>query len=143
MQKVFTMGIFLLMLIQPAVFAADATTQQLSKTVADLKRLLEEQGDRIDELERRLSTSAPISKSVQDKGTQQEGTWRSGSAWDRLKSGMSESQVVSVLGQPTSSETLGSFRTLYYRGEVEGSGFVSGNVKFSDDRMFLANIPVF
>jgi hypothetical protein len=57
---------------------------------------------------------------------------------------MSESQVISILGPPTNVDrTIGSMPILFYKGEVPGSGFVSGNVKLSEDRVYLVNKPVF
>ena len=48
-----------------------------------------------------------------------------------------------VLGSPTSVESLAGLRALYYRGEVDGSGVVSGNVKLSEDRVYLVSKPIF
>lgn len=57
---------------------------------------------------------------------------------------MSEAQVMSILGRPTSVEAMGGiFKTLFYRGEVAGSGSVSGNIKLQDDRVWQVNTPVF
>ena len=73
--------------------------------------------------------------------------WHNPDAWKRVKSGMSKSQVVSILGSPTSSKSIGSgvdaMMKLYYRGEVPGSGFVSGNVSIHDDRVYGIDAPVF
>src|SRR5438034_9453869 len=71
--------------------------------------------------------------------------WKVPLNWDKVRYGMSERQVISILGQPTSVEEpiRGGLRTLFYRGEVGSSGFVSGNVQLSDDRVYLVNKPVF
>ena len=71
--------------------------------------------------------------------------WHTPSNWDRIKDGMSETQVISVLGSPTSTESIGAgeYSYLFYRGEVPGSGFVSGNVRLTYDRVWEVNKPVF
>ena len=57
---------------------------------------------------------------------------------------MSERQVISILGQPTSVENiLGIYRTLFYRGEVPGSGFPTGLIELLNDRVWKKDIPVF
>lgn len=68
--------------------------------------------------------------------------WHTPSNWDRIKNGMSEKQVISILGRPTSTKNI-LYRTLFYRGEVTGSGFVSGNVELWNDRVWKVNKPVF
>lgn len=69
--------------------------------------------------------------------------WQIPSNWSRIKNGMSESQVIAILGNPTSNKDLGPYRTLFYRGEVAGSGSVSGNIELTQDRVWQSNIPVF
>ena len=69
--------------------------------------------------------------------------WKIPVNWDKVRDGMSERQVIAILGWPTSTDNLGPLRTLYYRGEVRHSGFVSGNIKLTDDRVYLVNKPVF
>lgn len=129
----------------PIAWADDsARIQQLEDDVRILKRTVIEQGERIELLERQLAPAAPPSQqrrsSTQSGGVA--GGWHSPASWGRLKDGMSQSQVVSILGQPTSIENIGPYRTLFYRGEVNGS-FVSGNVKLTDDRVWQVNEPVF
>jgi len=61
--------------------------------------------------------------------------WNTPSNWERLERGMSEPEVVAILGQPTSrEESLLGFVMLSYRGNVPGSGFVSGNIELSVGR---------
>lgn len=75
--------------------------------------------------------------------------WKHPSAWTLVRSGMSERQVISLLGRPTRRTVSPGrvFRTLFYQGEVEGSGYVSGNVQLSrdEDRVTygLIDRPVF
>lgn len=69
--------------------------------------------------------------------------WHDRNSWTRVRDGMSAEQVIAILGRPTSTETVSSFTTLYYRGLAGYSGSVSGNVKLLDDRVWQINAPVF
>ena len=71
--------------------------------------------------------------------------WRNSATWDRIQRGMSERQVVSILGRPTDRDVnIIDYVTLYYQGEIPGSGYVSGNVVVNDDdRVTQINRPVF
>ena len=116
--------------------------QSIVTEVALLKRVVVEQERRILQLEKivqSITQPQPIT-SRQALST----PWHSETYWRRIKDGMSESQVIKILGKPTDvKEDVVSFRTLFYRGEVRGSGFVSGNVRLSDDRVWQVNTPVF
>ena len=67
--------------------------------------------------------------------------------WDRIKEGMSERQVISILGSPTRREVnIIDHVTLFYQGEVAGPGYVSGNIGLDgDDRVknYAINRPIF
>ena len=137
--------------------------------IAVLKRLVAEQGRRITELEKALaalqgeagikpstppsgsrpafvlppSSATPASPVRGDSSTLREPAWKQSATWSRLKDGMSRAQVESILGRSTSVESIGPFMTLFYKGEVAGSGSVTGTVKLQDDRVWQVNIPVF
>lgn len=136
------------------VTAAAASAQQpdrvrqLEQEVNLLKRIVSEQAKRIERLERDVrGTSSGIDASGSAASRPQIATssapWHDRASWGSVKNGMSEAQVVSLLGRPTSVETIGSFKTLFYRGAVPSSGSVSGNIKLQDDRVWKVNIPVF
>lgn len=123
--------------------------------IALLKQAIAEHDRRIADLEKALRTlqarsdqSSPSSLTTQAQGRQSavgqpsSDPWKAPSTWERVKDGMSQAQVIAILGQPTSVENT-HLRTLFYRGEVPGSGFVSGNVKLVEDRVYLVNKPVF
>jgi hypothetical protein len=69
--------------------------------------------------------------------------WKFADAWQRIKEGMSRSQVEAILGRPTSEKTIGPFHTLFYQGHVPGQVSVTGTVELRDDRVWQVNIPVF
>lgn len=130
--------------------SADDRVTNLELEVALLKRLLAEQDRRITALEKKLAVgtsdvSAVSSPAPGDRLTPPSAArgWQVARNWAKIRNGMSERQVTDILGAPTSTEDLGPFRTLFYRGEVTGSGFVSGNVELNKDRVWQINTPVF
>ena len=139
--------------------AQDARTPQerLESTISEvesLKRAVLEQERRILRLEkliRQLSSAdypARALGSPQAKrpttGYQRPG-FRSKENWHRVKKGMSTSQTVNILGKPTRVKDIGGgeYRTLFYSGEVPGSGTVSGSVELNNDQVWQVNIPFF
>ena len=135
----------------PTAFGQDTILEDIKNEIKLLKKTINEQNKRIERLERELvNLKALLSLKVDSKETQRlvvdstVGGWKKPSNWARILRGMSEKQVVSILGKPTSIKDIGgSYRTLFYQGEVSGSGFVSGNVKLSEDRVYSINKPVF
>jgi hypothetical protein len=146
----------LVMMVTPSASFAQELEQRLDDAVAEitmLKRIIAEQDRRISELEKaiRLIQSSAVSAQKQEATLEKPSItqifkpgWHSQAAWEKIKRGMSEPQVVAILGKPTSIDDIGAgHRKLFYRGEVAGSGFVSGNVSFSDDQVYFISNPVF
>lgn len=139
----------LAMAFLPISWAEDASRiRELENEVSVLRRVVVEQGRRLEELERQSGArnDAPHRAGTPHSYTDSRSSsnrWHIPSNWDRIKSGMSESQVGAILGSPTSAESVGPYRTIFYRGEVGNSGSVSGNVKLQDDRVWQVNKPVF
>lgn len=132
------------------VFAQESEQgRQLRKEVDVLKGIVLEQNRRIEALERELGGGTSVisptitNETPTKKISSVRPSWHDGNSWGGVKKGMSEAQVISILGPPTSVETVGGFKTLFYRGEVSGSGSVSGNTKLQDDRVWQVNTPVF
>jgi hypothetical protein len=69
--------------------------------------------------------------------------WHAPESWARISKGMTEEQVTDVLGQPTSVEAFGRYKTLFYRGTTAGSGSVTGHVNLLDDRVLAVSQPAF
>ena len=132
------------------VFAQEADHErQLRKEVEMLKGTVLEQNRRIEALERKLpgETSAISPTVTNERATQSKALvsppWHDGISWGRVKEGMSEAQVISILGPPTSLDVIGGDKTLFYRGVVSGSVSVSGNTKLHNDRVWQVNTPLF
>lgn len=140
----------------PKVAASQqVASAELLAEIQLIKRLLVEQDRRISELEKTIATlrqanppSGPIARQSPPQSssgsTVQLGSlpWMVPSNWDRVKRGMSESQVRGVLGAPVSVDAF-TGRKLFYKGEVPGSGSVTGYVWLIDDRVISIEKPVF
>lgn len=132
---------------------SDVRLDALANELALMRRTLAEQEKRLSALEQAIkelrdearptTPGAELRRSRPSTSAQSRVPWQVPGNWDRVQFGMSDSQVMAILGPPTSVERVGSLRTLFYRGEVSGSGLVSGNVKLLEDRVYLVNKPVF
>ncbi len=142
-------AIILVITAAPALAQQSDQVQQLLQEINLLTNTVADQGRRLEMLERELrgkplTSETSASTPTQSRASTTAASWHDRNSWSRVKSGMSEAQVTSILGRPTSAEGVGSgYVTLFYRGEVSGSVSVSGNIKLSDDRVYLVNIPVF
>lgn len=118
-----------------------------------LKRLVAEQDRRISQLEKAVealrSASAPSREqpeaaSETSKPKSSKPLWQDPAAWEKVKDGMSEAQVIGILGKPTSVENDASLRTLVYETKKSlGAGSLSGKVKLLDGRVWLVEVPIF
>lgn len=111
-----------------------------------LKRIVAEQDRRIKHLESTLKEGQPRLQTTSELTRPpilSSAGWKNAGSWARVKDGMSSAQVISVLGKPTSVQNVGGFQTLFYQGEISGSGVVTGTIKLMDDRVWQVNTPVF
>jgi len=130
--------------------AQDATRiEQMRQDILELQRAVRDQSRRIDTLERQLANAhvAPPARtgpSSAAPGPPGSDKWLAPANWDRVRVGMTEQQVLDVLGYPTSvrTETPGAARTLFYTMQVGATGFLSGRVVMSDQRVSEVQKPV-
>lgn len=68
--------------------------------------------------------------------------WHDISNWEKIKVGMSRSQVEDLLGSPAKVEMDGiNYVTLIYQGQRYGSGYISGNVRLDNtDRVIFGGL---
>jgi hypothetical protein len=52
--------------------------------------------------------------------------------WDALRTGMSELEVIGLLGAPTTMREEGGARLLFYALEIGSSGFLGGSITLRD-----------
>lgn len=111
--------------------ADDGRVSFLEQEVRNLQRQVQTLTRRIDELERPLA-SAPARMPSAAATTPASEAWIDAGKWRKLRAGMSELEVVSLLGAPTTMREDGGTRVLFYALEIGTSGFLGGSVKFRD-----------
>lgn len=68
--------------------------------------------------------------------------WVDAARWQKVTSGMSELEVITALGPPTSMRTEEGQRVLLYALEIGSSGFLSGSVTLRDRAVVRIQKPV-
>lgn len=133
----------LLMICLPlAASAADeGRFSYLEQEVRNLQRQVSALTRRIDEVTRPRSATAPT-RSTTRPAPAASTDWVDADKWRKLKPGMSELEVVSALGAPTSMREVDGARVLFYAMELGSSGFLGGSVKFRDRAVVEVQQPV-
>lgn len=135
----------------PFVAAADdvARISRLETEIQQLRSLVDEQNRRIQrleaELERRAGTPAVATQPRKPALAQERASpastkpqpWHRPAAWEQVDKGMTVEQVTAILGEPSAVESFDAFKTLFYRGTV------NGHVNFRDDRVVAVSKPSF
>ena len=128
----------LLALMCHGAMAADDDTYRLMKVEQDVRNLERQVQTLTRELDSwnsnrayrrsRLGIHAPSGAPSRTSST----AWLEAARWDRMRTGMSELEVIDVLGPPTSMRQEGDTRVLLYAMEIGASGFLGGSVEFRD-----------
>ena len=125
--------------------AADLKVDQLEQDVRDLKQELFRQQRRIDKLEGDLlrSNSMPRrrvdvpSPGIEEAAAEPTRAWLSAANWERVRTGMSESEVLEILGPPTTLRKSddGAKATLFYALEIGTGSFLAGSVALANKQV--------
>ena len=115
----------------------DTRLDDAVKDIAQLKRIAADQDRRIASLERtvRSQQSAILAAARPVPAI----SWRTLEGWAAVKAGMSRAQVVEILGEPKSTETVIDRQTLFYKDATTPIG----NVVITDDRVSEVASPRF
>ncbi len=146
-----------LMVLAPASANADdsARISRLETEIQQLRALVDEQARRIrrleDELQRRAGQADPQPRPrprVDDMRTDAPAAagrlpWHGPAAWDRVAQGMTEAEVIGILGEPSAAESFGALKSLFYRGGAPGGPSLSGHVNLKDGRVVAVSRPAF
>jgi hypothetical protein len=112
--------------------ADDPRVSFLEQEVRNLHRQVDALSRRVDDLrtrpDRPKGVGAPAVKTAADGSTQ----WVDAASWKKIHPGMSELEVIGMLGPPTSMREENGARTLLYALEIGASGFLGGSVVFRD-----------
>jgi len=115
-----------------AVAADDLKVMQLEQDVRDLQRQVQGLTRQVEELQRRPTPGIRTERAFSPPATAPAGEWVDAAKWNRLKSGMSELEVISTLGPPTTIREEKGSRVLRYAMEIGTSGFLGGSVTLRD-----------
>ena len=111
----------------------DPRVQQLEIEVARLNRELNTLSRRVAQLERNTQPgqdAAPPVATRPSPANNRNAPWTNLSNWDRVKPGMTATQVIEILGPPnTVRDARDGTRTLLYAVELGPSAILAGNVR--------------
>jgi hypothetical protein len=123
-----------LMLIPCGTWAADDTRVSfLEQEVRNLQRQVQSLSRQVDEL--RARPDRPKARPLAAPGAPPASDptrWADAVHWKQLRNGMSELEVINLLGPPTSMREESGARLLLYAMEIGGTGFLGGSVTLRD-----------
>ena len=135
-------AVVLLMLAACAAQAADdPRVSFLEQEVRNLHRQVDGLSREVERLttqpDRLKAPAVGTSKSVPAGGT----LWVDASRWKKVRPGMSELDVIGLLGPPTSMREENGARVLLYALEIGTSGFLGGSVVLRDRAVSEVRVP--
>lgn len=144
-----TFGTLLLVLLIGAPYRApadDIRERQLEIDIEQLRREVQAQARRIDQLERGTarSTERSVAESARNVAPPpvKAPPWLVSANWDRVRPGMNEAEVAKILG-PATSERSGDGATtlLLYALEIQEGVFLAGRVEIQAGRVSAVQKP--
>jgi hypothetical protein len=112
--------------------AADPRVPFLEQELRRLHGEVRALARRVDELGNRPARPATGASPADKTAPAGSDTWIDAGKWRQLRPGMSELEVVSALGTPTSMREQDGDRVLLYALEIGASGFLGGSVRLRD-----------
>jgi hypothetical protein len=133
--------LFALAVVLPAP-SEDLRVLHLESEIRRLQRELDVQTRRIDQLERAARNAARPGARVGER-TDSSPAWLISTNWDRLRPGMKVTEVIALLGRPTSVRTDadGKVDSLWYAMELGPAAVLTGNVQLSASSVAKINKP--
>ena len=125
-----------------AMAADDHKISQLEQDIRDLQRLVQAQAQQINELRSQLLRPTAQPRAPSSPPAAVSSTWIDASKWQRLKAGMSELEVIGLLGPPTTLRGKESEQVLVYALEIGPSQFLIGKVTLRDRTVLAVQTPV-
>lgn len=123
--------------------AHDPRVEKLTMEVDDLKRTVADQDKRIAVLEQTVKMLQAAANPLPAPIPSPTPAWKSPSGWVQVKPGMSEADVISLLGPPTSVSSVEDSRMPYYQPGSSSTSTLSGTVTLKDDRVVAMTPPAF
>lgn len=139
----------LLLLLGQSTPAAEDVTYRLMKLeqdVRNLERQVQTLTRQLDEQRQQLSRpgerSSAVTPPAREPAAASSTAWLEAARWNRVRNGMSELEVINVLGPPTSMRAEDGKQVLLYAMEIGAAGFLGGSVEFRDRAVTAVNKPV-
>jgi hypothetical protein len=131
-----------------AGFASAADDYKVIKLEQDVRRLEQQVRDLSREIaDLRRQTGAPALSAPRDQEKAAPSSaqpWLQAKNWQRVRVGMTELEVINVLGPPTSTRVAadGVGRTLFYALEIDTGSFLGGSVELQNRRVAKIDTPI-
>ena len=140
-----TVSLLMLLCASPCASGDDIRERQLELDVEQLRRELQAQSRRIDQLERgsrSADLSAATSTQKAPPAPPKVPAWLVTANWDRVRPGMSGDEVTKILGPATSERAGETGGTLFLYGlEIQEGVFLAGRVEFQDGKVSAVKKP--
>lgn len=139
---------FAMLMVLAAGLASAADDYKVIKLEQDVRRLEQQVRDLSREIaELRRQTGGPrfpAPREQEQPAPSTSASWLQARNWQRLRVGMTELEVIYVLGPPTSTRVPGdgTARILFYALEIDTGSFLGGSVELRDRRVVEINTPV-
>ena len=122
--------------------ADDGRINYLESEVRNLQRQVSSLSRRLDQLDTRPAAPVQQRAASPSPAATASNAWIDASRWQKVRPGMSELEVISLLGPPTSMREQDGGRVLFYALEVGTSGFLGGSVRFRERAVAEVQTPV-
>ncbi len=124
-----------------ALAADDGRVRFLEQEVRNLQRQVMSLTRRVDELTRPARHVAGSPPPASGEAAAPSDAWIDAARWRRLRPGMSELEVIELLGPPTSMREAEGGRVLLYALEIGSSGFLGGSVTLRERVVAEVQVP--
>lgn len=133
------------LLCAPAASGDDFKVMKLEQDMRNVERQVQELSRQLNDLQQRASRAGARQGTPPPPGSAPAPSteWLSAEAWKRVRPGMTELEVIELLGPPTSMRggADSGTRQLLYAMEIGSSGFLGGSVELKDRRVVDVQVP--
>ena len=137
--RIVLMALLLIAAAHGAAAQDDYKVIKLEQDMRNLERQVQELSRQLGQAQRQIAQlgGRPVTRtdSAEPAAADTSTPWLNVKNWDRLREGMTELQVIELLGPPTSVRAEGNGRTLFYAMEIGSNGFLSGTVRFEERKV--------
>lgn len=134
-----------LLLLSSVEAAEDYRVMQLEQQMRTLEREVQDLRRQVFDLQqqsRRTDPSMPPLPAQHESDTNTATAWLKIGAWQRLRTGMSELEVIEILGKPTALRPdANDRRALVYTLEIGTTSFLTGSVSFDAGKVVEIQKP--